>query len=300
MVPELVLLVDDEPELRTFLREALESDGYSVEVADGAEMALGMIERQHYPVIITDLNMPAGKSGLELIEMVKARDPKTLCIVITGFATLRDSIQALKRGAYDFLQKPFKLEELEAVLDRALELSRLQKRVEAYQGELESRVLARVAEMKTFHEDVLCLNRLLREALGETEPTALVLPFLDYLKARFAPDGIVLFLPGPAATWTVVSPQGLCPLAASWDLPPVDGFVEVHSWGEDSGYADGYLVPLRHTERILGALFLGFKTRSSFTIEDSVFELWCNQIIAALYGFQCMQAYGAAMVAKQG
>ncbi|MDP2875733.1 MAG: response regulator [Holophaga sp.] len=300
MVPEWVLLVDDEPELRVSLREALESDGYSVEEADSAEMALGMIERQHYPVIITDLNMPAGKSGLDLIEMVRARDPKTLCIVITGFATLRVSIEALKRGAYDFLQKPFKLEELEAVIDRALELSRLQKQVEAYQGELESRVLARVSELNSFQEDVLRLNRLLCEALGVTEETALVRPFLDCLKARFSPDGLVMFLPGPSGTWRVVHQEGPRPWTASPDLPPAENFTEVLGWGEESGYGDGYLVPLRHTGRTLGALFLGFESRSSFVLEDSFFELWCDQIIAALYGFQCLQAHAASMVAKKG
>lgn len=299
MLPESILLVDDEAELRTSLREALQSDGYTVEEADGAEMALGLIAHTHYAVIITDLNMPAGKSGFELIEAVKAKDPKTLCVVITGFATLSASLEAIKHGAYDFLQKPFKLEELEAVLDRALDFSRLQRRVEAYQSDLESRVLARVAEMKTFHEDVLCLNGLLRDALGESEEGPTVRPFLDYLQARFAPDGFVMFLPGSGGSWSIFERRGDRPWVASRELPSAEGFTEVLDWSGEGGYSDGYLVPLCHAHRALGALFLGFETRSTFSTEDPVFELWCNQLIAALHGLHRTRAYAAALAAKR-
>lgn len=299
MVPEPILLVDDEPELRVSLREALQADGYSVMEADGAETALAMIEGTHYPVIVTDLNMPAGQSGLDLIKEVKARDPKSLCVVITGFATLDASIEAIKRGAYDFLQKPFKLEALEAVLDRALEFTRLQRRLDTYQSDLETRVLARVAEMKSFQEDVLCLNGLLRNALGETEEGPMVGPFLDYLKTRFSPDGFVLFLSGPSGTWTILKREGQRPWTASHDLPKAEQFSEMLEWGRESGYADGYLVPLRHAQRTLGAVFLGFESRSAFSAEDPVFQLWCNQVIAALHSLHRTRAYAAAQAAKR-
>lgn len=299
MVPERILLVDDEPELRNSLKEALHSDGYSVEVADGSVMALAMIEGTHFPVIITDLNMPLGKSGLDLIEEVKARDPKTLCIVITGFATLDTAIEAIKRGAYDFLQKPFKLEVLEAVLDRALEFSRLQRRLDTYQSDLEARVLARVAELKTFHEDVLCLNSLLRTALGEIDEGPMAAPFLDYLKTRFAPDGFVLFLAGTEGAWTVLDRGGNRPRTAAHDLPSPGHFTQVLEWGRGSGYADGYLVPLRHAQQTLGAIFVGFASRSAFSAEDPLFELWCSQLIAALFSLHRARALAAAPAAKR-
>lgn len=121
MMPDPILLVDDEDDLRGNLKEALTLDGYRVEDADGAEAALALMAERHYPVVLTDLNMPGGPSGFQLIEAVKASDPLTLCVVITGFASMETAIRAVKYGAYDFVQKPFKLAEIEAVLDRALD-----------------------------------------------------------------------------------------------------------------------------------------------------------------------------------
>ena len=282
MVPEPILLVDDEAELRSSIREALEWDGYTVDDADSANAALAKISRKHYPVIVTDLNMPGGASGLELIAAVKARDPKALCIVITWYATLGASIEAIKRGAYDFLQKPFKLEELEAVLDRALEHARLQRQVDAYQRDLESRVVARVGELKAFHGEVLRLNSLLREALAEAEEGPMLRPFLGYLQARFGPDGLALMLPGEGGNWTLLEHRGDLPPEAFDSLPAPEDFTEIREWGWEGGYPDGYLVPLRQGDRTLGWLFLGFATRSSFQPEDPAFELWRSQVVAAL------------------
>lgn len=282
MVPEPVLLVDDETDLRSSIREALEGDGYTVDDADSANSALARIGRKHYPVIVTDLNMPGGPSGLDLIAAVKARDPKALCIVITGYATLGASIEAIKRGAYDFLQKPFKLEELEAVLDRALEHARLQRQVDAYQRDLEARVVARVGELKAFHGEVLRLNALLREALAEVEEGPMLRPFLGYLQARFGPDGLGVLLPGQDGSWTLLERRGNLPQEAFGSLPAPEDFTEIREWGWEGGYADGYLVPLRQGDRTLGGLFLGFATRSSFQPEDPAFELWRNQVVAAL------------------
>lgn len=296
MIQEPILLVDDEPELRNSLREALQSDGYTVEEADGYTQALEQVARTHFPVIVTDLNMPLGKSGLELIEAVKARDPKALCIVITGYATLGASIEAIKRGAYDFLQKPFKLEELEAVLDRALEHARLQRRLEAYQADLESRVVARVAEMKAFHEEVLCLNGLLRDALGETQESVMLPPFLDYLKARFAPDSLAFYLPDAVGAWSFAQSWGAS-VPPPRELPAPEHFLEATDWAGTRG--DGHLVPLRHAQRTLGAIYLEFASRSSFSPEDSVFELWCHQVVAALHALHRTRAFAAAQAAKR-
>lgn len=295
MVPETVLLVDDEAELRCSLREALEADGYKIDDVDSTQSALARVGRKHYPVIITDLNMPGGPSGLDLIAAVKAKDPKTLCIIITGYATLGVSIEAIKRGAYDFVQKPFKLEELEAVLDRALDHARLLRQLEAYQNDLESRVVARVGELKAFHGEVLQLNALLRGALGEIEETPMLRPFLDYLVDRFSPDGLVMLLP-QGEGWRILERRGNRPWAATRSLPAPEAFTEILEWGWEGGYPDGYLVPLHHEGRNLGALFLGFETRSAFHPEDSVFELWRNQLVAALQALGRTHACAQARV----
>jgi len=295
MVPETVLLVDDEAELRCSLREALEADGYKIDDADSTQSALARVSRKHYPVIITDLNMPGGPSGLDLIAAVKAKDPKTLCIIVTGYATLGVSIEAIKRGAYDFIQKPFKLEELEAVLDRALDHARLLRQLEAYQNELESRVVARVGELKTFHAEVLRLNALLRDALGEIEEGPMLRPFLDYLVDRFSPDGLVMLL-AQGEGWRILECRGNRHWAATGSPPVPETFTEILEWGWEDGYPDGYLVPLRHDGRNLGALFLGFETRSAFHPEDSVFELWRNQLVAALQALGRTHACAQARV----
>lgn len=293
-----ILLVDDEPDLRATLKEVLTGDGYEVDEADSVASALARIGRRHYPVILTDLNMPGGPSGLDLIAAVKAQDPKTLCVVLTGFASLGTAIEALKRGAYDFVQKPFKVEELEAVLDRALEHARVRRQLEDYQRDLEARVVARVAELKAFHGEVLRLNALLREALGGMDEESLVMPFLDYAKARFGPDGAVMLLPGEGRIWQVVTRFGGRPWAAFGTLPLPEDLTEIREWGWQGGYLDGYLVPLRHGDHTVGALFLGFEERSAFHPEDPAFDLWKRQLEAALHALHCARAYGEAEVAR--
>ena len=99
-----VLIVDDEADFRNLLVEALEGMGYPVEGAESAETAVEMVKERHYAILFTDLNMPGGLSGLELLKEIQTIDPKTFCILMTGYATTEAAIIALKRGAYDFIQ----------------------------------------------------------------------------------------------------------------------------------------------------------------------------------------------------
>lgn len=283
MIPEPILLVDDEDDLRGSLAEFLTQDGYRVEEADSFESAMALIGRQHFPVILTDLNMPGGPSGLELISRVKAKDPKALCVVMTGFATLDASIRALKNGAYDFIQKPFKLAELEAVLDRALDHAQLRLKLESYQADLESRVLARTQAYQGFQEEVFVLNELLVKALSASEEGALVLPFLDYCTSQFKPDGLVALAPGPQG-WEILHRRGNRPWAAFGSIPPPEHFTGILDWGWEGGYPEGYLLPLAQDGQVLGALFLGYELRSAFHPEDPLFVLWRKQLEAALFG----------------
>ena len=152
--PIPILIVDDEADLRDLLVEALTEQGYGAVGADGAAQALALVKEQHFPVIFTDLNMPGGLSGLELLRAVRERDPRTMGILMTGYATTESAIQALKRGAYDFIQKPFKLVEIEASLARALEHYRLLRENEDYQENLERMVAARTQEILGLKNDI--------------------------------------------------------------------------------------------------------------------------------------------------
>jgi response regulator RpfG family c-di-GMP phosphodiesterase len=152
--PIPILIVDDEADLRNLLVEALQDQGYAAEGAEGGAQALACVREKHFPVIFTDLNMPGGLSGLELLRAVHDQDPRTMGILMTGYATTESAIQALKRGAYDFIQKPFKLAEIEAGLERALEHYRLLRENEEYQQNLERMVETRTHEILGLKNDI--------------------------------------------------------------------------------------------------------------------------------------------------
>jgi len=295
MIAEPILLVDDEPELRVPLRHSLEADGYTIEEAESAAMALAMQAKKHYAVIVTDLYMPGGPSGLDLISAVKVKDPYALCVVITGYASLDVSIRALKCGAYDFVQKPFKLVEIEAVLDRALEHGRVQQQLRAHQENLESLVLERTSELQAFHQEVLRLNELLLEAQGNLDEQPLLKPFLDYLQARFCLDAYGFFTTDETGGWMRILEFGQRPWFPEATLPSPE---EAQEWTWEGGYPDGHLVPIFRGENLLGMLYLGFEKRSAFHTQDPSFLFWKAQLEAALHGLRCARGHAVFEVAK--
>jgi DNA-binding response OmpR family regulator len=283
MMQDPILLVDDEPDLRTFLREALTEDGYRVDEAPDATTALAMISRMHYPVVLTDLNMPGGPTGFDLIAAVKARDPRTLCVVFTGYASMETAIRAVKFGAYDFIQKPFKLAEIEAVLDRALNHAVVVSQLQDYQKDLEGRVVARVQEIQELQEEMLRLNDLLVDAQDEVSEGPILRPFLDHLQARFHPQGTMALLPTQDDGWSLVAESG--PRGARLQgLPAPSTLSAPREWTWEGGYPEGHLLPLCRRTTLLGALFLGFDERSTFQPDAPGFSLWFRQLEAALHG----------------
>ncbi len=275
MATGAILIVDDEPHVRSTLAEALEFGGYDVDCAESAHEALEKLEARHFPVILTDLNMPGGPSGLDLLSEVRSRDPNILVVIITGFATLDSAISALKRGAYDFIQKPFKISEIEAVLNRALEHARVLAELAEYNRELEQRVLARTQEFRAFHQEVLELNALTLGLAGETDPEVLLAPFLDYLESRWHPAGLNI-LDRQADRWTRLVTRGAGPWPDPASLPPP---AELDSMGEwtDSHHADAYRVTLGG-DPPTGLLLIAFAARSAFYPEDPSFALWRRQV----------------------
>jgi PAS domain S-box-containing protein len=109
--------------IRDGCHSILASEGFEVEVAENAYAGLGHIEERHFDIILLDLMMP-GLRGIDLLDHVKARHPDTLVIVITGYATLEHAIEAMKKGAFDFISKPFSPEDLRVVIGRAIEYIR--------------------------------------------------------------------------------------------------------------------------------------------------------------------------------
>ena len=115
-----ILVVDDELSMREFLSILLEREGYQPFLVDSAESALKMLESEGYDLVISDVNMP-GLSGLHLLEQIKKFSPDTAVLLITAYTTAEQAVEAMKLGAYDYIAKPFKVEEIKVLVRNALE-----------------------------------------------------------------------------------------------------------------------------------------------------------------------------------
>ena len=123
-----VLVVDDEQGLREMLSFGLTDRGYDVSVAASGDEAIAAIGVREFDLVVSDIMMP-GKSGVEVLKCIKDVHPATEVIMATGYATLETAIESMKRGAYDYIPKPYELDQLCAVLEKALERQRLKARV---------------------------------------------------------------------------------------------------------------------------------------------------------------------------
>ena len=140
----LILVIDDEEVMREGCSRICESIGCRVTDAEGGAPGLSVLEREDVDVILLDLMMP-GISGMEVLERIMAQYPQIVVIVITGYATVELAVEAMKKGAYDFIAKPFSPDQLRIVLHRALEKRRLEKEADRLRRE-RARSLRDVAE----------------------------------------------------------------------------------------------------------------------------------------------------------
>jgi two-component system, NtrC family, response regulator AtoC len=132
-----VLIVDDEKHTRDGLRQALEED-YDVSVAASAEEAFNQMETQEFDVVLTDLRMP-GKSGLKVIDKALALPNKPAVIMMTAYGSIDSAVEAMKRGAVDFLTKPVNIERLEVLIQRALKTRTLEVEVKQLNERLDEK-----------------------------------------------------------------------------------------------------------------------------------------------------------------
>jgi len=116
--PLRLLIAEDERPLRALLFEELQERGREIRLAANGLEALDLLKEEEFDLLITDIKMP-GMSGIELLKEAKRLQPHLLVIIITGYATLESAIEALKEGAYDYIRKPFSLEELKVSVDNA-------------------------------------------------------------------------------------------------------------------------------------------------------------------------------------
>jgi DNA-binding NtrC family response regulator len=133
-----LLIVDDEAPLRTALAEQLTDHGFYVVQADSGETALARLADFAFDVLVTDLRLP-GIDGAQVVEAALERYPDIVAIVVTGFGTVKDAVEAIKRGASDFVNKPFQIDELLHVLESTLEQRRLKSENAYLRAQLEER-----------------------------------------------------------------------------------------------------------------------------------------------------------------
>ncbi|HEY6770332.1 MAG TPA: sigma-54 dependent transcriptional regulator [Candidatus Sulfotelmatobacter sp.] len=119
-----LLIVDDERPIREACREVAQSLGFNPYIADSAEQAYRLLESQTIDAALIDLRLP-GAGGLDALRRIKERRPEALVIVVTGYGTVQTAVQAMKIGAYDYVTKPFSLDELKLLLERVVNHLRL-------------------------------------------------------------------------------------------------------------------------------------------------------------------------------
>ncbi|KKL82565.1 hypothetical protein LCGC14_1983470, partial [marine sediment metagenome] len=147
-----ILIVDDEPIKRSVLEDELSAAGYSVVTAGSPLEAESVLRKTFFDVILTDLRMP-GEDGLTFLRGLERKKPAQAVIVMTAYGTVETAIEAMKLGAFDYMQKPFSTEELLLKLDRLLKYEQLASENEALRDQLtlprtESRIIGQSKPMR--------------------------------------------------------------------------------------------------------------------------------------------------------
>ena len=165
-----LLLVDDEESFRKLVGKELARAGYVVETAGNLEEARRQIAQKSFHLIVLDVRMPDG-SGLDLLKEIREIAPTTEVVMLTAYGTVQEAIRAMKDGAYDFLTKPCKLGELEAVLEKAIEKQSLERGNVALQREVD-----RLQPSERFVGLTAAVRELLRMVarVAETDSTVLI------------------------------------------------------------------------------------------------------------------------------
>jgi response regulator RpfG family c-di-GMP phosphodiesterase len=159
----VILVVDDEPAVRESLARGLWAKGHSCATAADATEALERLAQARYAVLLCDIRMP-GMDGMELLRQALARDPDMEVIMVTAMAGIDTALTAIRQGAYDYLTKPFRLEEVELAVKRALEHRRLRLENRVHVEHLEKMVALRTTQVQELAINVITSLGLALEA----------------------------------------------------------------------------------------------------------------------------------------
>ena len=128
-----VLIADDEKGIRDILAEYMSEMNFEIETAVNGQDALNKFSTTHFDMVLSDLIMPE-MDGMELLKRIKQKDEDVIFIMITGYPTIQTAVEAIKSGAYDYLTKPFHVEDVRLRINRAFENKALQERLKNIRG----------------------------------------------------------------------------------------------------------------------------------------------------------------------
>lgn len=179
--PIRILVVDDEETLRSFIGNVLKDEGYEVTEASSGEEALEKVKQISFDLMLTDVKM-SGIDGIQLLKMVKHIDMDCIVIVMTGYASVETSVEAMKSGAADYITKPFNIDQIKIVVSKTLEKRRLER--ESREGEFYkelSRIdgLTGLYNHRHFHQ---LLESEIARSIRYNHPLSLIMLDIDYFK----------------------------------------------------------------------------------------------------------------------
>src|ERR1700756_3667034 len=166
-----LLIVDDERSIREACREVAQSLGFSALVADSAEQAYRLLDLQAFDAVLLDLRLP-GAGGLDALRRIKERRPEAVVIVVTGYGTVQSAVQAMKNGAYDYVTKPFSVDELKLLLERVASHLKLKSENRLLREKVKSKqgfggIVGRAPEMEK-------LYRIIAKAANSVHPVLIL------------------------------------------------------------------------------------------------------------------------------
>src|SRR3990167_2305772 len=176
-----ILVVDDEEIIRNLLYDVLSNTGYKVKTAKDGQEAISQIEKEPFEIVITDFKMP-GMNGIELLQHILKINPDICVLIITAYSAVESAVSAMKLGAYDYICKPFELEEMKVVIEKAVErqrLLRVSRMVEHYKHLSITDGLTKVYNHRYFHE---FLDRELQRARRNVSTFTIMFADVDNFK----------------------------------------------------------------------------------------------------------------------
>lgn len=164
-----ILVIDDNAELRKVVTLFLQRSGFTVSGAENTENARSLLNKEPFDAVVTDVLMP-GEDGIQFLSKVHKSYPEIPVILMTGHAELQMALDAIKNGAFDFIQKPFDLDKLNTVVDKAVNFSRQQRLEKKRQKELEDALAERTAELGSAKVELdLAHSKILQAARSKSD-----------------------------------------------------------------------------------------------------------------------------------